>query len=140
MENSDIKPSTIMLIAGGAVLLLSTFLDWQSEGGFGANGWDTDFYGFHGIFVAVIGLVIALGVALQQFANVDIPDRILGFDHNQVHLVLGFAAFLITFGNILLESVAIGVHLGWIASAVIIAAAIMDMRAGATDSAAPTTF
>ena len=98
MDNSDIKPSTIMLIAGGAVLLISTFLDWYSldvdtggfdfGGSFDANAWDTDFFGLLGIFCAIIGLVIAGGVAAQQFGNVSMPDEIFGFSHDQIHLVL----------------------------------------------------
>ena len=140
MENSDIKPSTIMLIAGGAVMLLGTFLDWVSVGSFGENGWSTDFFGFHGIFVAVIGALIGGGVAAQQFGNVSLPDRILGFDHNQLHFALGLVAFGITFGYITQDNIGIGLHLGWISAAVIIAAAIMDMRAGAGDATPPTQF
>ena len=87
MENSDIKPSTIMLIVGGAVLAISTFLDWVSievDTGFGSvsfseNAWNTDGFGLLGIFCAVIGLVIAGGVGASQFGNVSMPDRILGF-------------------------------------------------------------
>lgn len=139
MDN-NVKPSTIMLIAGGVVLFIATLLDWQSSGSVGFNGWETDFYGLHGIIVALIAADVAVTAALRQFTDVNLPDQILGFSVNQLNLVLGFAAFLITFGNIVLESVAIGIHLGWIASAVIVAAAIMDMREGDTADAAPTQF
>ena len=144
MENSDIKPSTIMLIAGGAVLLLSTFLDWVSFGSgnfeVGANAWETDGFGLQGIFVAIIGLAIGGGAALRQFGNVSMPDRILGLDHNQLHLALGFAAFLIAFGLQFRDGAAIGVLLAWASAAVIVAAAIMDMRSGAGDATPPTQF
>jgi hypothetical protein len=140
METKDIKPSTIMLIAGGAVMLLSTFLDWVSEGPFGANAWDTDFFGLHGIFVAIIGLSIGGGVAAKQFGNVSMPDKILGFDHDQLHLALGLSAFLIAFGVQFREGAAIGVLLAWVSAAVIIAAAIMDMKASGADTATPTEF
>ena len=142
MDN-NIKPSTIMLIAGGAVLLLSSFLDWfsVSSGGFsiGASGWEIDGFGLHGIIVALIGLAVGGGVALTTFANVSMPERILGFNHDQLHLILGFSAFLITFGLQFREGAAIGVLLGWIASAVIVAGAYMDMQAAGGD-APPTQF
>jgi hypothetical protein len=144
MEIKDIKPSTIMLIAGGAVLLLSTFLDWVSFGSgdfsVGSNGWETDGFGLQGIFVAVIGLAIGGGVAASQFGSVKKPDKILGFDHNQLHLALGLSAFLITFGLQLRDGAAIGILLGWVSAAVIMAAAIMDMRAADGDAAPPSQF
>ena len=37
----NLKTTQIMAMIGGAVLLLSTFLDWFSVGNFGENGWDT---------------------------------------------------------------------------------------------------
>ncbi len=139
MDN-NVKPSTIMLIAGGAVLFISTFLDWFSSGGFGVNGWDTDFFGFHGIFVAVIGLLIGVVAAVRQFTDVELPDEVIGMGSNQLHIALGFAAFLITFGNITQDNVAIGIHLGWISAAVIVAAGIWDQQAGESAPAAPTEF
>jgi len=144
MDNSDLKPSTIMLIAGGAVMLLSTFLDWVSFGSgdfkIGANGWETDGFGLQGIFVAIIGLAIGGVVAARQFGNVSMPDRILGFDHDQLHLALGLSAFLIAFGLQFREGAAIGVLLAWASAAVIMAAAIMDMKAASGDTTPPTQF
>lgn len=144
MDNSDLKPSTIMLIAGGAVMLLSSFLDWWSVGsgdfGASANAWDTDLFGLQGIFVAIIGLAIGGGVAAQQFGNVSMPEKILGFDHDQLHLALGLSAFLIAFGLQFREGSAIGLLLAWVSAAVIMAAAIMDMKADSADATPPTQF
>ncbi|MDW3220828.1 MAG: hypothetical protein R8F63_19670 [Acidimicrobiales bacterium] len=155
MENNDIKPSTIMLIAGGVVLAISTFLDWAEIGfnidfddvfgsgspDLGVSGWENDAFGLFGIFVFLIGAAVAGGVAAQQFAGVKMPDKILGFDHNQLHFMLGMIAFVPLFGFFLGGPSEIGVLLGFIASAVIVAAAVMDMRA--TDGGggeAPTQF
>lgn len=155
MENSDIKPSTIMLIAGGAVLAISTFLDW-AEFGFsidfddilgsgspdlGVSGWENDAWGLFGIFVFLIGVAVAGGVAAQQFAGVKLPDKILSFDHNQLHFMLGMIAFVPLFGFFLGGPSEIGVLLGFLAAAVIVAASVMDMRSGdAGDGGAPTQF
>ena len=141
MDN-NIKPSTIMLIAGGAVLLLSSFLEWNDRFGIdGSSGWETELYGIQGIIVAVIGLAVGGGVALTKFANVSMPERFLGFGHDQLHLVLGFSAFLIMFSLQFQTGASIGILLGWIASAVIVAGAYMDIQAasGAGDSP-PTQF
>ena len=134
----NLKTTQIMAMIGGAVLLLSTFLDWVSIGDFGENGWDTSLWGLQGIFVALIGLAIGGGVAAQAFGGVSLPDRILGLDHNSLHLVLGFSAFLITFGRQFGDNPGIGILLGWIASAVIIASVFMDLREA--PSTPPTQF
>ncbi len=146
MDNSDIKPSTIMLIAGGAVLLLSTFLDWFSiDGGeffsdFSANGWDTDAFGLLGIICAAIGVMIGGGVAAQQFGGMTMPDKILGFDHDQLHLSLGSSALLITLGLVFRGDAGIGLFLAIISAGVICAAAVMDMKADDSGAATPTQF
>ncbi len=132
--NNQLKPGTIMLIAGGAVLAVSTFLTWFDVGD-GFNGWETDFFGFQGIFVFLIGAAVAVAVALKSFAGTQLPARVLGFTLNQLFMALGLAAFLITFGQQFGDERGFGVILGWIASAVVIAGAFME---GQGDSAAPS--
>lgn len=131
----DIKPSTIMLIAGGTVLFISTFLDWVDSGPFSQGGWSTEFNGLLGIIVGVIGVAVAGGTVATKFAGVSLPDEIIGFSHDQIHLALGFAAFLITFGLQFRDFSGIGILIGWIASAVIVAGAYLDIQAGGTDAA-----
>ncbi len=138
MDNG-IKPSTIMLIAGGGVLLISSFLDWFSVASFGTNGWEVDAFGLHGIMVALIGVIVGLGAALTAFGGVSLPDSMLGFSRNQIFLILSFAAFLITFGQQFANGSAFGVTLGWIAAAVMTAGACMDEQ-GSRSAAPPTQF
>ncbi|NIR41760.1 MAG: hypothetical protein GWN79_27640 [Actinobacteria bacterium] len=142
MEN--VKPSSWMLMGGGLVLLISTFLDWVSvsAGGFdfGENAWDTDFFGLLGIICALIGLLVGGGVAAQTFGKVNMPDRVLGFTHDQIHLILGCEAFVITFGLVFRGDVGIGLWLGLVSAVVITAGAYMDLKADAPESAAPTQF
>ena len=134
----NLKTTQIMLMVGGLVLLASTFLAWRDFGAGTWSGWETDFSGLQGIFVALIGLAIGGGVAAQAFSDVSLPDSILGLDHNQLHLSLGFTAFIVTFGQQFASNTGVGILLGWLGSAAIIAAAIMDMReaegGGATSS------
>ncbi len=144
MDN-NVKPSTIMLIAGGAVLFISTFLDWASFGSgsfsVGINAWDVDGFGFLGIFCAAIGVIIGGGVAASNFGNVSLPDRMLGFNHDQVHFILSSFALLTTVGFLFRGDVGIGLILGLIASGVMVAGAFMDMQgAGGNADAPPTQF
>lgn len=135
----DIKPSAIMLIAGGVVMLISTFLSWFSVGSgsfsSSASGWSTESYGLTGIFVAIIGIIVAGGVIATTFAKVDLPNELLGFTRPQIYCMLGLAAFLITFGLQFGSATGIGILLGWIASGVVVAGAFMDIQAAGTGSA-----
>ena len=135
--NNQLKPSTIMLLAGGAVLAISTFLDWAGAGSFGFNGWETDAYGLQGIFVFLIGAAVAGSVAAKTFGNVQLPPRIVGFTLNQLYLALGLAAFLITFGLQIAQNSKFGVTLGWIAAAVVVAGAFMESKNDAMPSSRP---
>ena len=134
MDNG-IKPSTIMMIGGGVLLVISSFLDWGGP----FSGWEFDFFGLHGILVAAIGAAVALGVALTTFGNVSLPDSVLGFSRNQVYLILSFAAFLIMFGLQFRSNTEVGILLGWIAAAVMTAGAYMEEQASGS-GAPPTQF
>ncbi len=140
--NNQLKPGTIMLIAGGVVLAISTFLDWRGFGDFGSNGWETDAFGLQGIFVFLIGVAIAGAVAAKSFAGMHLPPKVLGFTLNQLFLALGLAAFLITFGLQIGDGSKFGVTLGWIAAAVVIAGAFMESQgdSAAPSNRPPTTF
>src|SRR5215210_1563406 len=43
-------------------------------------------------FIVLFGIAMAAHVAVTTFASVDLPDRVLGFTWNQIHLILGFQA------------------------------------------------
>lgn len=143
--NDNVKPSTIALIAGGAVLFISTFFAWFSvDTGFGTfseNGISTDGGpGLLGVWCLIIGAAVAAGVAATTFANVSLPDRIVGFTREQVYLILGFAAFLITFGRVFAGDTGIGLWLGVLGSAAIVVGAFMEQNEGAGTSSPPTQF
>lgn len=132
----NMKPSQLMVIGGGILLFISTFLAWASFGSgdfsSSASGWETSLWGFQGIFVAIIGALIGGAGILKATGNAaNMPDKVLGLDHDQLHLALAFAAFLITFGRQFGDNTGIGIALGWIAAAVIIAGVIMESREAA---------
>lgn len=129
-----IKPSTIMLIAGGAVVFLASILDWVEFGGS-----KTEWFGIQWLFTLLIGGGIALGVALTTFANVSLPDNLLGFSRSQLHLSLSFSAFLILFGLQFGEGREVGILLGWIGAAVMCAGAFMEMQSESSGGSTPPT-
>jgi hypothetical protein len=130
-----------MLIAGGAVLFISALLDWRDTS-VSSSGLGTDWTGLQGLWCLLIGGAIAVLVALQTFANLNLPARVLGFTWNQLYLMFGVAAFLITFGLQFADRVEIGVTLGWIAAAVIVVGAFLEIQQGARETAGsrPTAF
>ena len=128
-----VKPATIMLIGGGALLFIASILDWTE---FSSK---TDVFGIQWIFTLIIGGGVAVLVVLSNFANVDLPDNVLGLSMNQIYLMLSFAAFLMMFGLQFGAFREIGVLLGWIAAAVMTAGAVMEEQ-GSSSSAPPTQF
>jgi len=50
------------------------------------------------------GLVMALQIALTKFASVKLPDSVLGFTWEQVHLALGAMAALMAIGWLLTDT------------------------------------
>ncbi len=138
----NMKPGALMMLGGGALLFISSFLNWFKFGPFSQSGLDTDITGLQGIVILLIGAGVAAVAAIRAFAgdSVTLPDAVLGLTLNQVILVLGFAAFLMMFGLQFANNTSVGVVLGWIAAAVVVAGVIVDDRSPAEGSAPPTQF
>ena len=133
---NDLKPSALAMLGGGVVLLLASFLDWQSLGRFSANAWDRGLLGF--FLLVIAGVAIAVS-AIGAFApQVSLPDQILGFTMTQLVTALGVASFLMSFGLLFqFEGFQIGSILAVLASAAIVAGGVMDMRGGAATADEP---
>ena len=99
MNRRKLAPANIVILAGGALMLLASFFAFYDYkvGGASAgtsNAWD------HGNFMiatlpALLGTFMALQVGLQAFSNIDMPARMLGLTWDQVHLVFSLQALLI---------------------------------------------
>jgi hypothetical protein len=79
--------SEIVILVAGAVMLIGSFLDWFSFAGEGLSSWSSGMFPL-ATLVPIIGVVMALQVALTRFANVDLPERVADFTWTQVHLIL----------------------------------------------------
>ncbi len=96
---NHVSPGKIAIIAGGAVTFLFSFLSWWtvSYNNHGNSAWSDGLFGA-ATWAPLFGLVAALLVALPAFANVKLPDDVLGFTIDQLVLVAGVFASLITLG------------------------------------------
>ena len=138
--NNNPRPSVWMLLAGGAVVFLSTFINWFGSGSYGFSAWETEYFGFIGIFVAVMGLATAITVGLTTFAGTALPANIAGFTWNQIYLSFAFTCTVITLGFLFAGQVKFGLILALLGSAVMLAGAFMESQTTAKPSGPPTAF
>ena len=121
----NLKPSQLMHIGGGALILICTFLDWFGS----SSGWDTDGFGLLGILFAAIGAILLGGGLMSATGNDEsLPDEVLGLSRNQLHLTLGITVFVSLFGLQFSDFSEIGITIGWIGGALVIASSIMEQN------------
>jgi hypothetical protein len=93
---SKLSPAGIVILAGGAVMLIGSFLTFYSYSSLTYNAWSGGSgFGVFGVATVVVlcGIVMGAQVALAAFASgVAVPDRVLGLNWDQIHLALGFQA------------------------------------------------
>jgi hypothetical protein len=105
-------PGEITIMAGGALALIFSFFHFYTApsttfggrtiGGGSVNVWSSGLFPVATlmvIFVTISGVL----VALTKYANVNLPDRPLGFTWEQIYLVLGFFAALYAIAYLLVD-------------------------------------
>jgi hypothetical protein len=100
--DKKLTTSEILIVAGGAGALVGSFLPWMEAFGADVNAWDSGMFPTY-TWVGIFGLLAALAVILPKYANVNLPDRILGFTLNQVLLELTFIAALLVLSFLLVD-------------------------------------
>ena len=135
MKNTKLAPANIVILAAGAVMVVASFLGFYKIDLPAVLGGSRSFSAWsQGQFMiatlpALLGLVMALHVALVAFANIDIPDMVLGLSWDQIHLALGFQAALMMVAFLLRSnpygSLGIGFWLMLLAGIALFAGAIM---------------
>ena len=145
MDRTKLSPADIVILAAGAVMLIGSFLNFYTFAGFSASAWSgANGLGVFGIAtVAVLcGVVMAAQVALAAFANgTTLPDRILGFTWDQLHLALGFQAALLMLSFLIRSkspfSFGIGFWLMLLSAIALLVGAVMRVTgAGSTSNTA----
>jgi len=149
----QVKPSDIVLMASGAVALIFSFLTWFDGEDIGAgtyNAWSTELTFPLGTYIPLIGLILGGQVALTRFANVNLPERVLGFTWPQIHLVLALFGVLLALGWLIVNPFGsdidkgLGLWLSILASIGLMVGAVLEHtegeRAVAPGTAPPTPF
>jgi hypothetical protein len=144
--NNQPKPAQIVIMVSGAVALISAFLPWwKVPSGFGgddSNAFDKGLFPF-ATYIILIGIAMGVLAGLSAFANVNLPERVLGFTWTQVNLVLAVFAGLLAIGFLIQDSFGldkgIGLWLGFLASAGLVTGAVMEhMQSDEVSSGAPS--
>jgi hypothetical protein len=96
VNNPKLSPANIVIMAGGVVILIGSFLGFYKldlpavlGGSRNYSAWSTSQF-MIATLPALLGVVMAAQVALVAFASVNLPDRVLGLTWDQIHLALGF--------------------------------------------------
>lgn len=145
MNKTKLSPANIVILAGGVVMLIGSFLNFYKLGSFSSSAWgNAEGFGVFGIATVVVlcGVVMAAQVGLTTFAtNVNLPDKLLGLSWDQVHLALGFQAALMMLAFLIRSKgpleYGIGFWLMLLAGIALLVGAIMRVTgAGSTPNAA----
>ncbi|MGH9185011.1 MAG: hypothetical protein ACRD0U_04210 [Acidimicrobiales bacterium] len=141
--------SEIIILASGAVAVLFSFFPWIDLGSDQTkNAWSTDLGLLPlALYVALIGLAMAGQIALTKFANVNLPENVVGFTWKQIHLALSAFAVLLMLGWLMADffgaDKGIGLWLSLLAAIGLLVGAILMQRepevAGPRPGSAPPT-
>jgi hypothetical protein len=125
VDNKQPTPGEIVIIVAGAVMLIASFLDFAGD----TSSWGSGAFPI-ATLIPIYGILMALQVALAKFANVNLPDRVASFTWEQVHLILGAFALLMSIGWVIsgIEEKGIGLWLLLLGSIGLIAGAVMLQR------------
>jgi hypothetical protein len=105
MDKLKLSTANLIIIIGGAVMLIASFLPFNkfSTASFDVGGvhvggtvtynaWSSHYF-LIATIPALLGIVMAVQVAVVAFASgVKLPDTVLGFSWNQIHLIFAFQA------------------------------------------------
>ena len=130
MDFSKLSNGAKLALIGGAVLVVDLFLPWYSAGPFSLNAFDSEFYAWGGVLIALAGAVILL---LKALGKQEVKAG--NFSTEQLATMLGGLGFILILLRWLTESdfVAIGLFLGLLASAAVAAGAFMSMKDAGQD-------
>jgi hypothetical protein len=117
-------PGEWAIIAGGAVALIGSFLEFAID----ESAWGSGFFPIVTL-IPIYLIVIAIQVAVARFGSTNLPGRVAGFTWLQLHLVLAFfAALMVLFWVIAAENRGIGMWLLLLGAAASLVGAFLEQR------------
>ena len=94
-DASKPTPGEITVMAGGAVALIASFLDFIGHDGSGASSWSSNAIFPLGWLIALFSVLVAVQVALARFANFKTEPRFAGLTWLQIDLMFAFFAVVL---------------------------------------------
>jgi hypothetical protein len=147
VRNSKLTPGNLTILIAGVVIVLASLLPFYKlstpsvtfgnlhvGGTINYNAWSGSPVFLFGVasLPVLFGFVMALHVALTSFANVNLPPRILGFNWNQIHLVLGLQCVITMLVFLIRDKSSLSYGVGFaimlVASVALLVGAIMRSR------------
>jgi hypothetical protein len=145
MDKLKLSTANLIIIVGGAVMLIASFLAFNkfstasfNVGGVHVGGTVTySAWSSHYLLIATIpallGIVMAAQVAVAAFASgVKLPERVLGLTWNQIHLVLAFQATIMMLAFLIQDTnpldKGIGLFLMLLAAIALLVGAVLRMQ------------
>ena len=86
-------PGEITIMAAAAVMIIFSFVSFAN----GQNAWSKGLFPV-ATLLPLYGLVMGMQIALTRFVSLRLPDSVLGFSWEQIHLALGSMAALMAVG------------------------------------------
>jgi hypothetical protein len=86
-------PGEITIMAAGVVMIVFSFLHFAGD----RSAWGSGLFPI-ATLLPLYGLVMGLQIALTKFASLNLPQTVIGFTWEQVHLALGAMAALMALG------------------------------------------
>jgi hypothetical protein len=86
-------PGEITIMAAGVVMIIFSFLHFAGD----RSAWGSGLFPI-ATLLPLYGLVMGLQIALTKFASLNLPQTVIGFTWEQVHLALGAMAALMALG------------------------------------------
>ena len=117
----------IVILAGGAVALVASFLPWYTLGDNSASAWSRGLFPL-ATLVPILGTVMAAQVLVDKLTGAKLPRRLGDFTWDQIHLVAAIAAAVLVFCYLVLDRVGdlgFGFYLTMLAVAALVAGAVM---------------
>ena len=110
----DLTRSQQIVLGGGVVLIISSFLPWYGAFGYSINAWDSQFWAWGGV---LFGVAAAAVVALDVFSGV--RSAVGRWGMAQLALILAVIGFVLVLVRLVTESRAVdfGLYIGLAATA-----------------------
>ncbi len=118
----------IVILAGGAVALVGSFLPWYTFAGDSASAWSRGLFPL-ATLVAILGTVMAAQILVDKLTGANLPRRVGDFTWEQIHLVAAVVAAVLVFCYLLLDrsgaDLGFGFYLEMLAVAALVTGAVM---------------